>query len=85
MRIVSKAFFILTAALRRVIASARSEDVPKSTIENAIKRATTVSDQQEFTFEVLGPGIFKPNVFVSIHCHLTSLLPSIIKFADLVH
>lgn len=49
-------FFLLQAALRRVIASARSEDVPKATIENAIKRATSVADQQEFTYEVLGPG-----------------------------
>jgi transcriptional/translational regulatory protein YebC/TACO1 len=39
-----------------VIANAKAEEVPKATIENAIKRAANVSDQQELIYEMQGPG-----------------------------
>ena len=42
--------------LRKVIASARAEEVPKATIESAIKRATTTAELQELIYEMLGPG-----------------------------
>jgi len=42
--------------LRKAIANARAEEVPKATIESAIKKAMTVSDQQELLFEMYGPG-----------------------------
>ncbi len=54
--IYNNLFKHFSAALRKVIASARSEDVPKTTIENAIKKATNVAEQQELLFEMLGPG-----------------------------
>ncbi len=39
-----------------MIANAKAEEVPKATIENAIKRAANVSDQQELIYEMQGPG-----------------------------
>jgi len=47
----------LNVALAKVIADAQSEDVPKSTIENAIKRAQNIDAVMvESVVEVRGPG-----------------------------
>lgn len=46
------------AQLRKVINMALSEDVPKATIDNAIKRASSVDDTKEFIVELMGPGSF---------------------------
>ena len=48
--------FCSSAALRKMIAAARAEEVPKATIESAIKRASTVAEMQELIYEMLGPG-----------------------------
>lgn len=52
----------ISAALRKAIANARAEEVPKATIEAAIRKATNTSDQQELIFEMFGPGKFIDNI-----------------------
>jgi transcriptional/translational regulatory protein YebC/TACO1 len=53
-----------------VIANAKAEEVPKATIENAIKRATNVSDQQELIYEMQGPGnvIWRIGELKNVNC-----------------
>ena len=46
----------LLGQLRRIINSALSEDVPKASIDNAIRKATSTEDMKEFVLEIMGPG-----------------------------
>ena len=53
--------------VKTFLAHIRSEDVPKSTIENAIKKATNAPDLQELLVEMLGPGALHFTCFAKRH------------------
>lgn len=47
---------MILAQLKKIMNQALSEDVPKATIDNAIKKATNVDDMKEYMVELMGPG-----------------------------